>query len=134
MEVVIAKALLADLSPLTVGVARMAGGAVLLLAYAFARGAFSGLSGVGSEHIIWILVTGAVLAGYVGSWHAALARAQAVDVTAVLVGGAIITALLRVSTQGAPLPSLGGLGLVAGGVAVVLVANIRPRLTAPTAR
>ena len=42
----------------------------------------------------WVLLTGLLLAGYVATWFAALARAQAVDVTAVLVFGAVVTALL----------------------------------------
>ena len=36
-----------------------------------------------------------VLAAYVGTWYSALARAGAIDVTALLVPGAIITALLQ---------------------------------------
>ena len=73
-----------------------------------------------------ILVTGAVLAGYVGSWFLALARAPAVDVTAVLVAGAIITALLRAGVQGIPLAQPVGLALLGAGVAIVLLTRLRP--------
>ncbi len=125
VEVIVAKRLLRDLTPLTVGVARMAGGAALLIAYGIARGAFSEIAGLSARHVMWILLTGLVLAAYVGSWYAALARAQAVDVTAVLVGGALITAMLRWGVDGAALPSGAGLGLVAGGVAVALIAGWR---------
>ena len=45
-------------------------------------------SGAGS------LLTGLLLTAYVATWYAALARAQAIDVTAVLVFGAVVTALL----------------------------------------
>ena len=38
---------------------------------------------------------GAILGCYVLTWLTALARAQAVDVTAILVAGAVITALLK---------------------------------------
>ena len=48
----------------------------------------------------WALLTGTLLAGYVATWYAALARAQAVDVTAVLVLGVVVTAVLdRVSRE-----------------------------------
>jgi hypothetical protein len=66
-----------------------------------------------------------VLAAYVGTWYAALARAQAVDVTAVLVAGALITAALRLGVQGAALSSAAGLGLVAAGVALAALAGWR---------
>lgn len=124
IEITAAKVLLSDLSSMTVGVARMGGGAILLVGYALARGAFAQPLGIGPQHIAWIIATGAVLAVYVGSWYAALARAPAVDVTAVLVGGAIITAVLRLVVQGATLPSPLGLGLVAAGVTVVLALNL----------
>lgn len=130
VEIIIAKRLLASVSSLTVGVARMAGGALLLITYGFARGAFANLSGVTVQHAAWILATGLVLAAFVGTWYAALARAQAVDVTAVLVAGALITAVLRLGVQGTALPSAAGLGLVAAGVALAAMAGWRrPVLT-----
>ena len=127
VEVVVAKRLLHDLPASTVSIARMAGGAALLVAFVVIRGSSIDTAALGWEHMAWILVTGAVLAGYVGSWFLALARAPAVDVTAVLVAGAIITALLRAGVQGVPLAQPVGLVLLAAGVAVVLVARLRPR-------
>ncbi len=50
--------------------------------------------GSAREQWRWILLTGLLLTAYVATWYAALARAQAVDVTAVLVFGAVVTALL----------------------------------------
>ena len=130
VEVVVAKRLLGGVSSMTVGVARMAGGSALLVAFALFRGAFGSISGVTGQHVLWIVVTGLVLAAYVGTWFAALARAQAVDVTAVLVGGAVITALLRLGIGGTALPSLAGLGLVAAGAAVAAAAGWRRPATA----
>lgn len=125
LEVIVAKKLLVNLTPLTVGVARMAGGAALLVGYGIARGSFGEVSGLSARHAMWILLTGLVLSAYVGGWYAALARAQAVDVTAVLVGGALITTLLRLGVEGIALPSGAGIGLVAGGVAVAMIAGWR---------
>jgi hypothetical protein len=71
---------------------------------------------------LWALATGIILTGFVATWYSALARAPAVDVTAVLVGGAVITALLRSGLQGVPLPSAPGLGLVAlGAIAAAIL-------------
>ena len=125
VEVVLAKRLLEGVSSMTVGVARMAGGSALLVGFGLLRGSFGSISGVTGEHIMWIVVTGLFLAAYVGTWFAALARAQAVDVTAVLVGGAVITAFLRLGIAGTALPSLAGLGLVAAGAAVAAAAGWR---------
>jgi drug/metabolite transporter (DMT)-like permease len=125
VETVIAKRLLASVPSLTLGVARMAGGAVVLILFGMWRGAFSGLTGVTPEHVMWIAVTALTLAGYVGTWYAALARAQAVDVTAVLVAGALITGLLESGLRGDALPSGTGVVLIAAGVVLVIVAGWR---------
>ena len=64
---------------------------------------------------------GAILGCYVLTWLTALARAQAVDVTAILVAGAVITALLKGT------PEI-GLILIAVGALVVAVSAGRRRL------
>jgi drug/metabolite transporter (DMT)-like permease len=123
VEIIIAKKLLSSLSATTVGVARMAGGAVLLVVWGLVGGGFAAMGALGLTQIGWVVVTGVVLAGYVGTWYAALARAPALDVTAVLVGGAVITAVLRYAVSGTPLPSSEGLVLVGVGFALAVVAG-----------
>lgn len=119
VEVIVAKRLLPEVSALTLGVARMAGGAVVLVAIVAVRGGFATLADLTANHLGWVLLSGLVLAGYVASWYSALARAQAVDVTAVLVGGALITGSLRAMVDGAAWPvPLGSLLVLAGIVAV----------------
>lgn len=120
VEVVVAKRLLPEVSPLTLGVARMAGGALVLIAIVGARGGFATLADLDATHLGWVLLTGLVLAGYVGTWYSALARAQAVDVTAVLVGGALITGTLRAIVAGAAWPAPLGSVLVLSGVIAVM--------------
>jgi drug/metabolite transporter (DMT)-like permease len=124
VETVVAKRVLGGVHPLSVGVARMVGGAVVLFVYCLVTGAFAGLSGATPTHLAWIVVTGLTLAGYVGTWFAALARAQAVDVSAVLVGGALVTALLDSGIGGAVLPPALGVALVACGVALMLLRGL----------
>ncbi|HET7761636.1 MAG TPA: DMT family transporter [Phycicoccus sp.] len=121
VEVVLAKWLLRGVSSWTVGVARMGMGSVALVAWLAVTGRLGGLLSLTGEQVGWALLTGVLLAGYVGTWFAALARAQAVDVTAVLVLAAPVTALLGLAVNGTALASQAGwLALVlAGGVAVV---------------
>jgi drug/metabolite transporter (DMT)-like permease len=129
VEVVIAKRLLAELEPLVVGTARMAGGAVALVFWLMVSGRFDNLLGLGAHQIGWALLTGAILTAYVVSWHHALALAPATDVTAVLVFGALITAALNASVKGVPLaPQVAGLVLIAVGVVVVVGQTMARRL------
>lgn len=123
VELVIAKRLLGSLSPLTVGTARMAGGVAILVAWSAATGHLAPLTAV---QWMWIAITGALLAVYVGVWYSALARAQAVDVTAALVSATVVTSLLNAAVKGAPIAAqLGGLALIAVGTAVLVLALLR---------
>ena len=121
IEIIIAKRLLVDLPSLTVGVARMAGGAIVLIVYGMIGGGIAALGGVSMAQIGWVLVTGVVLSGFVGFWYAALARAPAIDVTAILVGGAVITAALKLGVSGVPIASPVGLVMVLAGAILVVV-------------
>lgn len=126
VEVVVAKRLLAALDARTLAAARMALGTVLLVGWVVVSGRAGTLLGLGSEQWSWALATGLLLTAYVGTWYAALQRAPAVDVTAVLVFGAVVTALLSGVADGAPVDGI-GLGLVTAGAALVAVAAARAR-------
>ena len=125
VEVVVAKKALADVSSATVAAARMIGGSVVLVAWAAVGGSPVDWSLVTGAHWMWIVVTGLLLSGYVLTWFAALSKAAAVDVTAVLVGGAVITALLQSAVRGAALPNPLGLALLAAGAALAGVISWR---------
>jgi drug/metabolite transporter (DMT)-like permease len=125
VELVIAKRLLGSLSALTVGTARMAGGVIILVAWSAATGHLAPLS---AAQWMWVLITGALLAVYVGTWYAALARAQAVDVTAALVSATLVTSLLNAAVKGAPIAAqAGGLAVIAAGTALLVLAALRAR-------
>jgi len=127
-EVVIAKKLLAELSSWTVGLTRMGVGAVVLVTWSLIRGDGGALISLTGNQWMWVLVTGVILAGYVSTWFAALSRAPAVDVTAVLVIGAVITAVLAAAVNGKALvPQLGWLALVLVGAILVAVPAWRGR-------
>jgi drug/metabolite transporter (DMT)-like permease len=115
VEVVVAKLLLASLSSWTVAVARMTLGSVVLLAWVAWKGDFSLLTSLNAEQLRWVLLTGALLAAYVATWFAALERALAIDVTAVLVLAAPLTTALSTAVHGTPLEPGWLLVLLAGG-------------------
>jgi drug/metabolite transporter (DMT)-like permease len=126
VEVVATKRLLVGVTPWTVSLVRMGGGSVALLAWAAATGAAGDVVPRTSAQWAWVLLTGVLLAGYVLTWHQALWRAPAVDVTAVLVLGAVITALLAGVFDGAPLAvKAPWLALLAAGGALVWLAPRR---------
>jgi drug/metabolite transporter (DMT)-like permease len=120
VEFVVAKRALADVASHDLAAWRMAGGAVVLLGWLAVTGRLPALLAVDASGWAWVVGTGLLLSAYVGTWYAALARAPAVDVAAVLVAGAIVTALLQAGLDGADLASgVLGLGLLAAGAAVV---------------
>ena len=120
VEVVVAKLLLRDLAPGTLALVRMGVGSVALIVYLAATGALHGLLGLDARQLGWALLTGALLAVYVGTWMTALARARALDVTSVLAGSALVTWLLELAAGTAtPAPDAYGLLLIAAGVVLV---------------
>ena len=86
VEVVLVKRLLDVLAPRSPAAARMAVGTVVLVGW-LAHGPGERPARAGRRAMGLAALTG-LLFGYVASWYAALARAQAVDVTAVFVFGA----------------------------------------------
>ena len=128
VEVVLVRSLLRRGVPeMVVSTSRMAGGIVLLLCWAIVRGALGDLIGLSATQWAWTLLTGLLLAAYVVSWHHALARAPAIDVTAVLSMGAVLTALLNAGVRGAVLQPVGLALLVAGGLIVVWGSSVASR-------
>jgi drug/metabolite transporter (DMT)-like permease len=102
-EVVIVKRMLVTVPYQSAAVARMAGGSALLVGWVAIQGDLAALGGFDLSQWAWLAVTGATLAAFVGTWYRALALAPAIDVTAVLVLGAVITGLLNSGFRGVPL-------------------------------
>jgi len=126
VEVVVAKVALREIPAPIVGAARMGIGAVVLAGWTIASGGLTGLTALPAAAWGWVALTGAVLSAYVATWYLALSRAPAVDVTAVLVLGALVTAALRVGIAGAGAPAPIGLTLLGLGGAAALAAMRRP--------
>ena len=130
VEVIVAKRLLSDVRPLEIGVARMAGGVLVLAMIGAFNGAFGSLGALGWQQVGWVLITGVVLSIYVFTWLNALSLAPATDVTAVLVGSVVITTLLDAGPAGlvgAPAP---GLALIVAGVALIVLRPLVARTRA----
>ena len=126
VEVIVAKKLLADLDSRLLGAARMALGTIVLLAWVAISGRLHELVSLSGDQWSWVLLTGLILAGYVATWYAALARAQAVDVTAVLVFGAVVTAVLSRVADGAAFDLGAAVLITAGAILIALPARRRP--------
>lgn len=129
VEFVVAKRLLAAIPSPAVAAARLGIGTLFLLMFVVATGRAEALMSLTAQQWTWAFVTGAILAAFVATWFAALARAQAVDVTAVLVLGQIITTLLAAGIKGAPIATnvAVGLLLIALGVTAAAAGTIRSR-------
>ncbi len=115
IETVVARRLLARVTPTTLGLVRMGGGAIVLLAYLAISGALHSLIALDASALRWTLVTGVLLGVYVATWMTALARARAIDVTSVLVSSAVITTILQALVQHK------GLGPEAVGITLMLI-------------
>ena len=124
VEVIVAKRLLSTIDSRLLAAARMALGTVVLLGWIAVSGRADDLLALSGDQWGWALLTGLILCGYVATWYAALARAQAVDVTAVLVFGAVVTAVLSRVADGVAF-DLGGVILVTAGAMLVALAGRR---------
>lgn len=131
VEVVYVKRLLDWLPSRTLAAARMALGTLLLLGWLAVTGRLHELTALDAEQWRWVLLTGLLLTAYVATWYAALARAQAVDVTAVLVLGAVVTALLAGAADGVHV-NAGAAALITAGAALIATLALRPPARAAT--
>ena len=126
VEVVYVKRLLVGLPSSTLAAARMGLGTVLLLGWLAVQGTFGQLGQLDTAQWKWVVLGGLLLTAYVATWYAALARAQAVDVTAVLVFGAVVTALLSGGVDGKSVSVVASV-LVTAGAALIGALAFRSR-------
>jgi drug/metabolite transporter (DMT)-like permease len=124
VEIVYVKGLLESLPPRTLASARMGIGTLLLLGWVVVTGKLGQFTSFDASQWRWVILTGLLLTAYVATWYAALARAQAIDVTAVLVFGAITTALLSGAADGTPV-NVGATALIGAGCGLVAWSALR---------
>ena len=133
VEVVYVKTLIPTIPPGTLAVARMGLGSLLLLAWVAVTGRLGALTSLDHAQWRWVLLTAILQTAYVATWYAALARAQTIDVTAMLVLGALITAALAGALNGTHVSILGAL-LVATGCGLAAWLALRRPLEFASAR
>ncbi|MEI8096763.1 MAG: DMT family transporter, partial [Candidatus Moraniibacteriota bacterium] len=93
VENIIAKRVLETVSALIVGWARMFFGSILLIIWLVLSGEASSLVPTSSTQMLWALVVGIILFGYVSTWYTALKYAPATVVSSILTLAAPITLL-----------------------------------------
>ena len=94
IENIIAKKALANISTLTVVSARMILGSGILLAFLFVTGRVAPVLSISGVAWGWTILSAALLFGFVTTWYAALKRAPAVYVAALLVPATLVTSTL----------------------------------------
>jgi drug/metabolite transporter (DMT)-like permease len=124
VEVILVKRLVEGIAPRTLAAARMGLGTVVLLGWLAVSGRLGDLTALSGDQWSWAIATGLLLTAYVATWYAALARAQAVDVTAVLVFAAVVTAVIDRVTDGVSIDVV-GVSLVTLGAVVAAAAALR---------
>ena len=120
VEVVVVRRVLGMVATPIVAAGRLSIGLVVLVGYLALTGRIDGILALGPQAWAWILLTGLILAAYVGTWFAALRRAPATVVTSVLVVGAVITGGLQALARGGP-PTV---DLVAGYLLIVAATGL----------
>jgi len=118
-ETILARRLLRSIPPAVVGAARLGFGLLVLVSFLAWTGGLAGIAALQPAQWAWVVATGVLLGGYVGTWFAALRRAPASLVTAILVLGAPVTAALQ-SVQSGQLPATP----VLAGQALILVVGM----------
>lgn len=126
-ETVLVKRLLGSIPSNVMAALRMGVGLVVLVGYLALSGKLGVLAGLGQAQWTWVVLTGLVLAGYVGTWFAALKRAPASVVTSILVLGAVVTGALNAVSKGAaPSPTIvGGYILIVTSAALIVAWSVR---------
>jgi len=127
VEVIVAKRVLGSTPSPVAATARMGIGLVVLVGFLAISGGLAAIATLGAAQWGWVLLTGGLLSGYVATWYAALRRAPASAVTAVLTLGAPLTAGLQLAANG-QVPSAGvaaGYGLCLLGVVAVAWLTLR---------
>jgi drug/metabolite transporter (DMT)-like permease len=136
VETIVARRVLVTVPSAVVAAARLGFGLIVLVGYLAFTGGLSGIAALQPVQWAWVLLTGLFLASYVATWFAALQRAPASLVTAILVLGAPVTAAIQ-GLQSGKVPTgpvlAGQLLVLLAGVAIAAVAMRRRTLAADPA-
>ncbi len=123
VEVILVKRLLPGVDPVLAGSARLGIGAAVLAVWTVATGGLGAIGAAGPVAWAWVAATAGTLAIFVAGWYTALALAPAVDVTAMLVPGALVTGALSAGVRGAAWPDPVATVLLLAGAVIVATAR-----------
>jgi drug/metabolite transporter (DMT)-like permease len=126
-ETILVKRLLGSIPSNVMAALRMGIGLVVLLGYLVLSGKLPAVASLGAAQWSWVVLTGVILAAYVGTWFAALKCAPASVVASVLVLGAVVTGVLSAVSKGAPpSPSIvGGYLLIVAAAGIIAAWSVR---------
>jgi drug/metabolite transporter (DMT)-like permease len=133
VETIVARRVLRTVPAAVVGAARLGIGLVVLGGYLAVTGKVDILATLTASQWGWVLLTGLLLSGYVATWFAALQRAPASLVTAILVLGAPVTAGIQALQTGSipSVPVLAGQILVLAAGGALIARTLRRRGLVP---
>jgi drug/metabolite transporter (DMT)-like permease len=136
VETIVARRVLRSVPAAVVGASRLGFGLIVLVGYLAVSGKLAGVAALTAGQWQWALLTGGLLTAYVATWFAALQRAPASLVTAILVLGAPVTAAIQ-ALQAGTVPAMpvltGQLLVLLAGAGLVTHAMRRWRLAPATA-
>ncbi len=122
VEYTISKRTLHDLPSSTVALGRMGFGGAFLVGFLLLTSQWGSVGSMSGAQWNWVLISALLLAAFVGTWYAGLARVDLGVATSVLVLGFPVTWVMTLAIRGTgyALPAAIGAAVVVGGVAVVI--------------
>jgi len=122
IEYSISKRTLRDLPSSTVALGRMGFGAIFLVSYLALTSQFGAVAAMSPGQWVWVGISALLLAAFVGTWYAGLARVDLGVATSVLVLGFPVTFLLSAFVEGAKFtfPEALGAAIVVAGVVIAI--------------
>jgi len=127
VEITYAKKVLRSLSPRMVAMGRMLFGSLFIMMFLAITGQLSTIGSLGVAQWGWIMITSALLIGYIGTFYHGLKVVKASTATAVLALGAPITVILQLVFDGKVImkPQWVGIALVCFGVIIYIINQLR---------
>ena len=110
VENVISKHVLKEISGNTVALGRMLFGSLFILAFLFATGKAPMITAITPVQAAWVLVTAALLLGYVTTWYNGLKQVKVSVAASILLLGSPITTLLNLA-YGSPVSAQQWIGI-----------------------
>ena len=121
IEYTVSRKMLADIEPKVLMVSRMMFGSLILLGFLAMDGSLGLLTQINAEMLSWLVLTSALLFGFLIAWYSSLRYLPVLKATSILALGGIITSSLSILLGGAvSLIEASGLMLILMGVGIAV--------------